>query len=90
MRKGRSLPQGRPRARTAWRADLTDRGSPVNSEVFSLVSVAVAVIDWPTGTVLVAMKLLIEKVPLALVVTLVWPMKVSPVSRKLVMRAGAP
>ncbi len=64
----------------------------MNSEVFSLVSVAVAAIDCPTGTVLSAMKLLIEEVPLALVVTLVWPMKVlpSPVSRKLVMRAGAP
>jgi len=58
----------------------------VNSEVLPLESVAVAVIDCPTGTVLVAMKSLIEEVPLVLVVTFSnWPMKVlpSPGSRSL-------
>jgi len=67
-----------------WYILRTDLGSPVNSEVLPAGSVAVAVIDCPTGTVLVAMKL-IEKVPLALVVTCCSPMKVlpSPVSRGL-------
>lgn len=41
----------------------------MNSEVLPAESVAVAVIDCPTGTVLVAMKSLSEAVPLVLVVT---------------------
>ena len=76
-----------PVAGGVWRAALTDRGSPLNSEVFrgAATFVSVAVIDWPTGTVLFATKSFIEEVPLMLVFTRMSHTKVlpSPVSRGL-------
>ena len=63
-----------------------DCDSPLNPEVFrgTATFVAIAVIDWPTGTVLFATKPLTEKAPLALVLTRMSPAKVlpPPVSRK--------